>query len=322
VVVTDYRIAEKTNEKGQCSVSIDCKRAGVSSTERTEADFPRATTTSAVKALQEAVIGDIKIRLKDTLDTNTLVQGFAKVRSTLLTVLGRVQAAQTLLNTITSTINDLSNLIAQGIRAPDEFAGAFFRAIASIFGGLLEIKNSFDIYSVSRSGSIYPDPNNTENSMSSYPYPADTNEKNMLLQFLGASTYTLNMQAATAPKRATQEAIEQCYRIGALCVASQIIVQMEGISYQTAQGYWNLLQKLEASIDKDNPVVYAAIEELRISVSGELAVKELSAEIHRTFTSPLPLLAMAQYVGCNADKLRELNRVADSFVLTGEVVYV
>jgi hypothetical protein len=308
VVVIEYKIAEKTDEKGQCSVSLDCKRAGISPIARTEAEEEaRSTTTpkAAAEALQEAAIATFEMKLEDT-----LVQGFAGLKAALLTVLGRIQAAQTLLNTITNEINGISSLIAQGICAPGELARAFFNAIASIFGGLLEIKNSFDFYSVSRGGSGYPAPENN-------------NEKKVLMQCLAARTYTLNTQDATVHQKNTKEAIEQCYRIGALTLASQILTQMGGtISYQKAQGYWNLLQQLQASIDQDNPVVYAAIEELRISVSQELSIMELSVEIHRTFMIPLPLLVMAQYLSCDEDKLRELNRVADSLVIKGEVVYV
>jgi hypothetical protein len=105
-------------------------------------------------------------------------------------------------------------------------------------------------------------------------------------------------------------------------MASQIIVHLGVISYQKMQGYWNLLQQLEASIDKENPELYAAIEQLRISLSQELTEQELSAEIHRTFTIPLPLVAMAHAVGCDVATLQELNRIADSFMIQGEVVYV
>lgn len=305
VVVTDYTLSEKTDEKGQCSLRLECKRAGVASIDRVVSSTT-TTIRTAVKALQEAEIITFKQRLEDNLDTNTLVQGFSQVRSVLLSILGRVQAAQTSLNTITNTINALSSLIAQGIRSPQEFARAFFNAAVSIFAGLLEIKNSVNSYE----------------DFSSYPAPANANERNVLLQFLSASTFTLEGSTATVPQQNTKEAIEQCYRIGALCMASQIIVQLGVISFQTAHGYWTLLQHLEASINQDNPELYAAIEDVRMSVSQELVAKELSTEVHRTFMIPLPLLAMAQYVGCDADKLQELNRVADSFVIKGEVIYV
>ena len=313
VVVLEYQVSEKVDEKGQCSVSIDCKRAGVSLAERTEAESPRGTSPDAAsEALQEAAIKDFKKKLPENqLDTNTLVQGFTKIRALLLTILGRVQAAQTILTTITNEINGISSLIAQGIRAPEEFARAFFNAIASIYGGLLEIKNSLESYRITR-----------DDSPTEYPPPVNTSEKDVLLQCLAARSYTLNIPTPTVQQQKTQEAIEQCYRIGAWCLANKIIAQMSIISSQTAHGYWALLRQLEESIDKDNPGVYGAIEELRISVSQALTAKELDAELHRTFTTPLPLLAMAQYIGCDVDDLIELNRIADSFIVTGEVVYV
>jgi hypothetical protein len=324
VVILEYQVSEKLDEKGQCSVTIDCKRAGVSLTERAEEKSSRGTTPeAAAQAVQAAAVKDFKEKLaEENLDTNTLVQGFMKIRSALLAILGRVQAAQTLLNGITSTINDISSLIAQGIRGPEELARAFFNSMASIFGGLLEIKNSVESYENIASYENSGASRGTTGGLPRYPAPANTSEKAVVIQCLAAHTYTLNIPAATAQQQKTQEAIEQCYRIGAWYLASQIITQMSVLSYQTATRYWTLLEQLEESIDKDNTLVYAAIEELRISVSRELAEKELSAEVHRTFMAPLPLLAMAQYVGCDADKLQELNRVADSFVITGEVAYV
>jgi hypothetical protein len=325
IVVIEYRVSEKLDEKGQCSVTIDCKRAGVSLTERAAEESSRGTTPGvAAQAVQAAAVKDFKEKLaEENLDVNTLIQGFTKVRAALLTILGRVQAAQTILNGITSTINDISSLIAQGIRAPEELARAFFNSIASIFGGLLEIKNSVESYGSIGSIASYENGGASYGTTSGlYPAPANTSEKAVVIHCLAAYTYTLNIPAATAQQQKTQEAIEQCYRIGAWCLASQIITQMSVLSYQTATRYWTLLQHLEESIAKDNPEVYAAMEALRITVSQALAAKALGSEIHRTFTIPLPLLAMAQYVGCDAEDLGDFNRIADSFVISGEVIYV
>jgi len=37
---------------------------------------------------------------------------------------------------------------------------------------------------------------------------------------------------------------------------------------------------------------------------------------------PLPLLYIAQYLGCDEAKLREINSIADSFVIKENIVYV
>jgi hypothetical protein len=36
----------------------------------------------------------------------------------------------------------------------------------------------------------------------------------------------------------------------------------------------------------------------------------------------MPLLYLALYLGCDEDTLRRLNRIADSFVVEGSVIYV
>jgi hypothetical protein len=94
------------------------------------------------------------------------------------------------------------------------------------------------------------------------------------------------------------------------------------ISYQKTSTYWSLLQKLEASIDKEDSAMYTAIENIRITLSLALSSRTLSAEAIKQFSAPLPLLYIVQYLGCDEEKLRELNSIADSFVIEGDVVYV
>jgi hypothetical protein len=48
----------------------------------------------------------------------------------------------------------------------------------------------------------------------------------------------------------------------------------------------------------------------------------LSNEMKRAVDAPLPLLYLAHYLGCDTARLRQLNRIADSFVVKGSVVYV
>ena len=158
-------------------------------------------------------------------------------------------------------------------------------------------------------------------SKSSYPAPAPNNERNVLLQFLSASTFALNSIPLTVRQEATQKAIENLYRIAAFMAAGALLSQLDA-SFQKTEGCWKLLLKLEASIDKNDPAVYAALENVRVCVSRILSAKELSAEKKRYFNTPLPLLSLAQYVGCGEEKLRDLNCIADSFVIKGGVLYV
>lgn len=331
IVVVDYKVSENTDEKGQSVVNLVFRRAGVSITER-EIVLSNTTTAVAVETaaanLETAAITSFEktiadrvntnaaaapeINIPDTNNANMLAQAFGKIKSTLLTALGRVRAAQTLLNNITGEINGISSLLAEGIRTPGELARSLFNASASIVGGLAEIKNSVESYAPSGGSSSAGSP---------YPAPVSNNEKKVLMQFLSASGYTLDIIPLTVRQESAKRAIENLYRTCALGATCQIMARND-YSYQKTSGYWRLLRKLEDSIDKDDPAVYAAVEEMRIAVSRRLSVRELSAEQKRYFNMPLPLLYMAHYLGCGEAKLRELNSIADSFVIQGNVVYV
>jgi hypothetical protein len=329
IVVADYDISEKTNEKGQCGVSIDFKRAGVTLENRAAA-IPNigGILDSAVKKFELSNIANFQKKLRESMDVNTLFAGFGKIKTVLANVVGRIQAVETTLNAITAEINGITNLLAQGIRAPGQLAQSMFNAMSSIAGGLIEIKNaaiSYDSGGGDESGedtiSGADDSGASGGSAALYPAPAHNNEKNVLLYFFSAANYTMDVPAVTVAQQNTKDAMENLYRAGAFCVVCQIFDQTD-VSYQKTTGYWNLLTKLEESVDMSNPVVYQAVENMRIAVSQTLSSKELSAEMTKEFNIPLPLLYVAEFLGCDESKLRELNQIADSFVVRGSIVYV
>jgi hypothetical protein len=342
VVVDGYDVSEKTNEKGQCEVLIDFTRAGVSPESRaaTQADagaVAESGVEEAVKETEKAVIADFQAKLAGNADANTLMAGFGKIKAALADALGRVRAAQTALNAITAEINGITDLIAQGIRAPGELARAALNAMMSVVAGLMEIKNAAAGYGSggrdddgeSYGGAGQEGGETSGNAVqtaelsagSSYPAPVNNNEKNVLLHFLSAGDYTIDIPAVTVAQQNTKAAMENLYRAGALCAASQIVARSDA-SYQKTAGCWNLITKLEENVDKNNPAVFTAIENLRVSVSRVLSAKELSAEQKAAFDAPLPLLYIAHHLGCDEAKLRKLNGIADSFIVKGGVVYV
>jgi hypothetical protein len=105
-------------------------------------------------------------------------------------------------------------------------------------------------------------------------------------------------------------------------MSAKIITNMDSLAYKKAAGYWRLIQKLEGSIDRENPAVYAAIRDMHTALSRELSRRELSREMSRRVSDVSPLLYIAYYLGCEEDKIRELNSISDSFVLKGAVIYV
>jgi len=333
IVVLVYEIAETLDEKGQCAVMLAFNRAGVSIAERAASisdmtgSQPGIAAASlsglvtaletAIEGLQTAAIDSFEKTLAGNADAGTaktLSQGAAQIKTALLSVLGRVQAAQTKLNTISSEINGITSLAAEIIGAPRQFAQSLLNAAASIVAGLAEIKNSVASYLPANAA-------NNAAPKSPYPAPVVNNEQAVLLQFVSASSFALSSTPLTVRQEAAQKAAENLYRICAFTAAGTILPQLDG-SFQKTEGYWKLFMKLEESIDKNDPAVYAAIETVRIYVSCILSAKELSAEKRRYFNAPLPLLYLAQYLGCGEDKLRNLNHIADSFVVKGSVLYV
>ena len=194
VVVDGYEVSEKKDEKGQCGVSIDFVRAGVSAENRTSGQTGAVETGELVEAAavnaETAVTAAFVEKLEGNTDSATLLAGFGKIKGLLAGALGRVRGAQSKIDTITAEINGISSLIAQGIRAPGELARAMFNALASIAAGLADIKNAAESYMDGNGdGTAAGDAAGTvagtsgESTAALYPAPVQNNERNALLYF-------------------------------------------------------------------------------------------------------------------------------------------
>jgi prophage DNA circulation protein len=315
VVVDDnYEVSESADEQGQCAVSISFTRAGVSVNERMDA-LPSAAAQfeSAAENLQAAAIDDFAESLKQK-DSLTFAQAIGQIKKLLLTVLGRIQGAKTAINAMTGEVLGVLNIVNDIILAPRDFAQGLFNAAASIAGGIQQIKTSTAAHGQER---------NTSGSAASKPaLPAPDNERNTLILFLSASDYAMPVVTATVSQENTKKAMENLYRTTAFFASARIIANMDSVTYQKASGYWRLLKKLEERVNRENPAVYAALRDVRSVLSQKLLEQELSREMSRDIFIPVPLLYLANYLGCDEDKLRELNRIADSFVIEGRVIYV
>jgi len=352
IVVVEYEISETTDEKGQCALTLVFKRAGVSAAERagsisgmagsqcgmaaaSQSGMSTALET-AIEDLETAAVNSFEKTLEGNMEAagnfeagtaSIFSQGAAQIKTALLSSLGRIQAAQAKLNAVSAEINGIISLTAELIGSPRQLAQSLFSAAASIAAGLADIKNSVAAYMPKSNTASSPSspapspPANGTASKSSYPAPAVNNEQNVLLQFLSASSFALSGIPLTVRQEAAQKAVENLYRTCAFTAAAAILPRLDA-SFQKTEGCWKLFVKLEASIDKNDPAVYAALETVRIHVSRILSARELSAEKRCHFNAPLPLLYLAQYLGCGEDRLRELNRIADSFVVRGNVLYV
>jgi hypothetical protein len=344
VVVGDaYEVSENTDEQGQCAVSISFTRAGVSIAERQEeTPSPDAAIETAASNLQDAAVDNFEASLPaEQLDYAALESGFGQLKNVLLGILGRIQGARTALDAMTGEVLGIISLINQGVRAPRELAMALFNAGMAIVGGILEIKNSIALYgrvfnkaSGSDSsgatgsgggGNGSPGSGASRSSSSSANKPSlplPDNEKNALIQFLSSSAYALPTEAVTVRQAATKAAVESLYRTMAFLASAKIISNMDFLTSQKAGAYWRLLKKLEETIDQENPAVYLGVQDMRGALARKLSGRELSAEMSRRVSLPAPLLWLAYYLGCDEDKIWQLNSISDSFIVEGEVIYV
>ena len=305
VVVDNYDVEEKGKENGQCSISITFTRAGVTINERWKSDGNGfdiyGKLLSSSKLLEEAAIANFERTLEGNVDTDALASGFTQLKNALISVIGRVQGAVSTLNQMTNAATGITNLIAQGVRSPRELAEALFGAAASIVAGAMSIKNSWD-------------------DTKTY-FKEIGNHKKLLLQFLSADTYKTSIETATVKQHITKDNTENLYRAMALTAAAQILVQMD-MTYQEALGLWSLYEKLEASVDQNDPEVYRAIRDMRLAASRELSSRKLDNELLRAINLPVPLLYLSKILGCSDEKIRQLNSIPDSFIISGDITYV
>ena len=324
VVVETWNVDEEKQKNGMSEISLELKRAGYSDTKRLDtaiANLSKQNVDSAVSNLKKVSVASFAKTIEKAKDTNTLASGFGKLTKALANIVGRVQGAISAMNSMVSKINSVTSLIAQGIRAPKELAQAFISAVYGIVSGVLEIKNAADETASYFMGSDDEDSDSGDSVMEKF---IQRNEKNVVMNFLTASNYELSDEAITEQQWNTKKAVENLYRMAAFGAVAQLFVKIDPDtqSFDKQSGLWALFEKLEESIDKENPDVYAAVEETRIACAETLLTYSYDRELKRHIRQSMPLLPLALYLGCDAEKIRSLNEVADSFLIEGDVIYV
>ena len=324
VVVETWNVDEEKQKNGMSEISLELKRAGYSDTKRLDtaiANLSKQNVDSAVSNLKKVSVASFAKTIEKAKDTNMLASGFENLTKALANIVGRIQGASSVMNSMVSKINSVTSLIAQGIRAPKELAQGFVSAVYGIVSGVLEIKNAADETASYFMGSDDEDSDSGDSVMEKF---IQRNEKNVVMNFLTASNYELSDEAITEQQWNTKKAVENLYRMTAFGAVAQIFVKIDPDtqSFDKQSGLWTLFEFLEESIDKENPDVYAAVEETRIACAETLLTYSYDRELKRHIRQSMPLLPLALYLGCDAEKIRRLNEVADSFLIEGDVIYV
>ncbi len=328
VVVQTWNVDEDKSGTGSCDLSIDFVRAGYSDTQRSEAATGNLTDVNvggAVSNLKKAAVSAFASAVEKSKDISMLAQGFSKISEKLAAIVGRVQGAARIMNDMTNKINGITNLIAQGIRSPKELAQAFISACFGIVAGIMEIKNA-----AAETASYFMDGDNDDESSGAQNEGTVSeqftrrNERNAMMNFLTAANYTLNEEAVTEQQLNTKTAMENLYKTAAFGAASQLLSRLDSDTetYGSQSGLWKLLEKLEGAISKEDSAVFAAVEECRIACAEALLSQNYDKELTRNIRKEMPLLALSLYLGCDAERIRTLNSVSDSFLIKGDIVYV
>lgn len=333
VVLINWNVDEDKEKTGLSDLSIEFVRAGFSEKkqfERVSAFIERQSVNGAVENLKNASVNAFSVAVEKSKDVTTLSQGFAKLTAKLQSIVGRVQGDINTLNTMTNKIKGITNLIAQAVISPRELAQAFVSAAFGIVSGIIEIKNAVDETASYFMGEDDSDDTNSSSSLSngqkekiSQDFSA-MNEKNVLVQFLTASTYRLDEETITEQQYNTVFAIENLYKTVSFGVCAQLLTKIDPKSqtYESQSGFWKLFEKLEDSIDKEDSDLFATVEECRISCAQVLLSFNYDVELKREIRKDMPLLDLAIYLGCEEERIRSLNAVADSFLIKGDVIYV
>lgn len=302
VIVTEWSIDESAKEGGQSKINISFTRAGCPLPDRNELKISlRKSIPEAAEKLKNGAIKAYVKNMADSLDETTFITSFNLMKKKLIETVGRIQGAQKKLNEITNAVSGISNLLAQGIRAPKDLALSLFGSAAKIVSGVFEIRNAIE-----------------ENIAF---FRIKHNEKNTLFCFLSEHKYASQIDAVTIKQAATKKEAENLYRTSALYAAALLIPGINSITYEKASNIFSLYDRLEKSIDLNDPDVYFAVSELRSAVSQSLIEQNLTEELSIN-VSGMPLLALAHYLGVQENILRELNRIEDSFIVRGKINYV
>lgn len=308
VVVIDWNVSEEMDKQGYFPLSLIFTRAGQSASSRQVSDAGKNLETARAAMRTRAIHVFADELVDERLSGDALASGFAAVNAKLLSIVGRVQAAQSTLNDVTNSVLAVTNLIEQGIRSPAALATTFFSAIDAVVAAAIGIAN--EVTSVFSSGE-----KTAEGEV--------RNARNVALPFLSNATYLLDISVATPKGEATRSALQNLYRTASLYAAAGIVPSIPEISYDKFKALYQLLQSLEESIDRDDPDLATACTDVRIAVSDQLRSLELAHERSAKFSVRVPMLAAATSLGISFERFRALNPgIADEFAVVGAVSYV
>ncbi|WP_020613100.1 hypothetical protein [Sediminispirochaeta bajacaliforniensis] len=304
-----WDISEETSAQGGCEITLAVDRVGQSAGARQE-NNTSGNLDDAIADLEDAAVARFESVLDDdNLSVSALETGFSAIKDKLLNIIGRLQLAQNTMNSLTNEALNIISLIEQGITAPGDFARALFSCITAITATLIsDVSAVEDFFSSDETTS-------SGNGDSIY---------NATLQFISAKSETMNeLSPSTFKESATKQAMVALYRHAAFVGAATTLPNVDTISADQIKALYSLFMDLEDSLNVDDPNIYKAVTESRIAVMEQLQEKETWNERSVQLQGGLPMLVVAQLLGCDYDKVEELNSdIDDQLMITGGIFYV
>lgn len=307
VVVVSFNTDENASENGQCKIEITCNRAG-------ESEKERIVANSYIKPIRETAneLKQVSINyMSDSLslnDSNVFISSINKATNKLSEIISTVQGQASNISDMSRTINTISATIAQGVKTPGIIAEAFTNIIDSIVTSIFNIKQSA-IESVDKVKSF------ASNIYAYLNIDGERNENKAILQFVSFKDINL-LENGYIKEEEIKAANETANFIKLISLyAVSLLLSESTKTKEKLKNYLKLYDALDSSIDKDDALIYAACESLKLSLIYTLSSKTSDSEKSITLNKSQTLLSLEEYLSC--DKLRELNLIEDSFAIGG-----
>lgn len=315
VVLLSWSIDESANENGQCKIEATFNRAGKSEKTQTETSLP--SVTDSAENLKDKAKKSLVKNTKNNFNANSFISSFTKATSKLSLAISKVQGSAGIINNMARAINNVSSLIAQGVKTPAVLADAFSNVCESIANSVITIKQSSKESKDSFNSLLG---NAESHADTTKEYDTGRNEKRTILEFIQnkdvsfiAKSYISKDEIRTAKES------ENFVKLMSLYIVALILAETDGTK-NTLKNYLSLYDSLHESIDKNDYEIYDTCLKLRLSLVETLKNKNAKTEKMVTLAKNENILVLEKYLSC--ERQRELNFIEDSFCLPKNIVYV
>lgn len=303
VVVQEFKVADTLNKQGEIKLSLTFVRAGTPFSDRQDTTDFRLLETATAKVMDVA-ISTYETALPLSKRSVTIIKsGFTSLTSKLLSLIGRVQAAKSVIDTMTASVQGTISLIDQGVTLPRTLAQSLFSSFATIASSLIGLKNDV----ANEPGAIIGMANNI---------------RNILLRMF-SDDFSLDLPTGSTRDIITKQATQTLYRSASCYAVGLILPEVVEERKNKIGELYTLFVALINQVERNDPVVDLALRSLRVAVAQAILAKNLAAGFTRKVPTSTSVLTLTNRLGITYDKFFLLNQsIEDQHLVRGEVSYV